>query len=197
MTLGEYKSKIAEVLKIKLTNYRLTSNDIEYLVDFIYEDIGSKVILSFYKQAIVLDDTLDEYDLDAMYVSINNDVLLNCMGVQDKDGKDITKMFRDKGNNVFEQLSGEYDGCGTGCPTTPLNGDTVYFVRQQIKDIENLTSREQALLLPAIIEGCIYHTQDAIPNPTGSNSTVQETNYHFQRYFQATENLLNQLPQRI
>ena len=46
-------------------------------------------------------------------------------------------------------------------------------------------------------EGLIFYTQDALPNPTGSNSPVGETNYHFQRFTQAKERLRNQLPQGI
>ena len=195
MTKEEFVSEIEKVAKIKLTNYRLTSNDLAYMIDSIYNEIASRVTLGFIEQDVVIDSDVEWYDLDALYVVVGEEKPMNTISIVDSNGYDISKFFTEKGLDTFRLSSCEIADC---CETICIqDGDIVTFNRKVIPDIDTLDESIQMALLSTVTEGMMYHFHDALPNPTASNTPMGETNFHYQRYYNSIQGLMNLFPQVI
>ena len=191
MTYDEYTSKIAELLKIKLTNYRLTGNDIEFLIRLVYDEIATEVNIKFYEFPTIVDRNVNLFDTS----SVTEDVPGSLLKVVDDRYVDITKYFKEVSFGVYkidrfcnvsvdEQILAE------------LDGREITFVREMIPDIETLSDRLQIQLLSVIVAGIMFHAHDSIPSPTSSNVPFNETGMYKSMYDKAIEQLKNKLPQR-
>lgn len=196
MLYTDWLIKITETIKIRSTNFRLSQNDIIYMVNNVYDEIGLEVNLDFVQQRVLIDKNTDVYDIDALYVAVANELPTDVMSIQDDNGYDLTKYFNQLGRNKYKanqymneeknyRFLSEYDG------------DYITFNRAVVPDIETLSVRLQTTIFNAVVQGIIFYTEDAIPNPVGDNSAATEANIQYQRYFQAKKNLIKILPQRI
>ncbi len=197
MTKIELSKKIENIAKIKLTNYRLTSNDLMYMVDFVYDEIVTRANIAFIKQDVIIDSNVEWYDLNALYVPVGNEKPMNTVSVVNDNGYSISKFFKEKGSNVFRLKDGDCDLPVCHDNICIEDGDTVTFNRHSIPDIELLDESLQIALVDTIMQGMMYHFHDSIPDPTSSNSTGQETNLHYQRYYNSIMGIKNMYPQTI
>ncbi len=196
MTYNDYIIKLTDTMKIRSTNYRLTQSDITIMANNIYEEIALECAIDFFRQTVVIDKTIDTYDLDSLYVTIGKEIPLSVISIKDHNGDSLDKVCREVGSNVF-RFSKFIDESINEAILDYLDGETIVFNRQVIPDIESLSTKIQTLIFNAVIEGIMWYTHDSIPNPTASNSPAQETNVHYQRYSDAKKLLKNNLPQRI
>ena len=192
MTYSNFEDRIVEMLKIKLTNYRMTSNDIMYLIQMVYEDISGEVNLDFYRQVMTVDSNLNLFDLNI--TSTNDDVIGLVVKVEDDNGLNISRMFIEVDKLVYKVNNYVCDAVDESW-LYEQDGRDITFIREFAPDITQLDTKQYSLLLSAVVEGCIFHTQDALPNPTSSNSPAGETNMHAQRYYNKIQQLRNKLPQ--
>lgn len=196
MTYNDYLIKITETMKIRSTNFRLSQNDIIIMVNNVYDEIGLEVNLDFIQQQVLIDKDTDEYDIDDLYTQVANELPTDVMSIQDENGYDLTKYFNPLGRNTFKvnrYLNEEKNYRFL----TEYDGKYMTFNRAVVPDIETLSVRLQTTLLKAIVQGLMYYTEDAIPNPVGDTSAMSESNIQYQRYFKAIESLKKILPQRI
>ena len=189
MTYGEFEGTITEIIKIRATNYRLTGNDIAYLIKSNYNEILNEVVIDFVEQKVKLQPDVNVYDLDALYAAASLGSPEECVSIITEDGYRV-EGFRNTENNVWV-----YDKFEDGSLDN-FDGRELIFRRIFIPDITELTTRQQRLLMPVIIEGIIYYVQDALPNPTTSQSPFPETNQHYAKYEMEKKKLMNRLPQR-
>jgi len=185
MTYDEFEYKITRIIKIRSTNYRMTSNDIHYLIEYIYDDICNTVVLDTYDQHVTIDNTTNSYDLDTLYTGSKD--LFEVVSIKTVDGYPV-RGFRHVDNNVYK-----YD---VYVADELSNQEKIVFTRIVKPKLAELSDTMYTMLTPAIAEGIVYFTQDALPNPTASGVPAQETNIHFQRYEKAKTDIINKLPQR-
>lgn len=196
MTYNDYLIKTTETMKIRSSNYRMTQNDIIYLVNNVFTEIATEVILKFNKQEVLMSADQKEYDLDSLYTPSGNEILLDVMSIRDSNGLEISELFNEVSPNVFQYKDFVHDD------TVELfmdmyDAETITFWRQEIPDIETISSKIQTIIFNALVEGILWYTHDNIPNPVSSNSPQGETNMYYQRYYKARENIKNLLPQRM
>ncbi len=190
MIYENFEKRIVELLKIRSTNYRMTSNDLYELMQLAYTDIFSTVVLDTFSQVVEVDATVDTYDLDALLTATVDGYLTETLSIKTEDGHKV-KGFRNLGHNVWKYDKFVFSENKIGY----LDRRNVVFERILIPDIKTLDIKMYNLILPIIVEGILFFTQDALPNPTSSNSPAGETNIHSQRYFAKIQQLRNTLPQ--
>ena len=192
MTYNDFLIKITETIKIRSANYRLTQNDIIFLTNNVYSEIARDLPLYTYKQEVLMDSRVDKYDLDALYTGTDNSVILGTYKILDNEDANLGTFFTFLSEYVCivkpELESAFYN---------KYDGEKVYFYRHSIKDIETLNAREQTLYFDVIINGIMYYTHTAIPNPTASDSPHSESNSYYQIYMRSKENLLNQVTRDV
>lgn len=196
MTYNDYLIKITETMKIRSSNYRLSQNDIIYLANNVFTEIGTEVVLEFIPQRVLIDKNVNEYDINALYTQIGNEIPLDVMSIFDYNGDSIEDKFKEIEPNVFRVNTSIYEGTND-LILDWLHGEECVFYRQVIPDIETLSTKLQTLIFNCLIEGMMWYTQDNIPNPISSGNPQSETNLYYQRYYKARENLKNLLPQRM
>ena len=196
MNYNEFKTQITELAKIKLTNYRLTTNDIANLISLVFEDIASQVNLDFYRATVAIDSDTNLFDTNphAGTGTVPNTGLL--IKVEDERGMNISKLFKEVSTGVYTV---DYHACVEvdDAWLVEHDGEDVVFIKELIPDVTKLTPQLYSLLLPVVLEGIIYHAQDAIPNPTSSNVPYAETGAHDDRYNHRIQQLKNKLPQVV
>ena len=183
-------------MQIRSTNFRLSQNDIILMASNVFEEIAIECALDFIQQQVLISKDIDEYDVGALYSQVGSEVAMDVMSIRDDNGWDIANYFVEIGRNKFKanlfineeknyRFLEEYDG------------RYITFNRQVVPDIESISDKTQTLIFNTMLQGIMFYTQDAIPNPTGDQSAMAETNLYYQRYFQAKKNLVKLLPQRI
>lgn len=190
MTYNDYLIKITETIKIRSTNYRLSQNDIIYLTNNVYAELMRELNFAPTKQAVALDQTEEEYALDTLYTTVGAEILFDAYKIEDKYGTEIGKYFTDLGNNTFqvkEELAtyfyNEYDL------------EIIYFLRHTMPDIEALDDRQQILMFDVIINGIMHYIEDALPNPTASDTPNANTKNTYAVFMKSIESLRNRFPQ--
>jgi len=197
MTYDDFSDKVTDILKIRLTNYRLTSNDIEFMIDFAYKDIATSIQVDLYRQERVVDKEIDVFDLNVFPVPpIGEEIHVGLlMKIEDEDGLSIDGMFTEVDPYIYKVNKFVDDRVNQEW-LNENDGKTITFIREYTPSVKRLDNRMYDMLFSVIVEGIIYYTQDALPNPTGSQSPFPETNQHYQKYEQSKMRLLNKLPQR-
>lgn len=196
MTYNDYLIKITNTMKLRSSNYRMTQNDIIYLANNVFTEIGTEVVLEFIPQEVLIDKTIDTYDINALYTQVGNEIPLDVMSIYDHNGDAADELFKEITPNVF-RVNTKLHQDVNDLTLDWMNGETCIFYRQVIPDIETLSNKLQTLIFNALIEGMLWYVHDNIPNPTSSNNPQAETNLYYQRYYKARETLKNILPQRM
>lgn len=195
MTFADYTTKVTETMKIRSTNYRLSSNDINYLMRDTFSEIATQVALDTIKQKVLIDKDTYVYDIQALYVPVNNELAMDVFAIEDDLGVDVSKFFVEIEPGVFSvskyMLQDTNDNFLKSYDQQELT-----FHRDVIVDIETINYKQQLLVFPALIEGMMAKTHDSIPNPTSSGNPMQETAQHYTLYENAIKKLLNEIPQR-
>lgn len=196
MTFTDFTTKVTETMKIRSTNYRLTTNDIDYLMRNVFNEITQDIALDFIHQQVLIDQETLVYDVQALYTPTANEIAMEVVSIVDDEGRDISQLFRETDYNVFtiDTLSNEYISKQI---LREYDGRYITFNRRVILDIEQLDYKQQLLVFPALVEGMMMYTHDAIPNPTASGFPQKETAQHYEMYYNAIKILKNQLPQRM
>lgn len=195
MTYANYIARITETMKIRSTNYRLTSNDIIYLANSVFTEIAQECTIDVVRQKVTMHIDTYEYDTNALYVPVGNEIALGVMSIRDKDNESVGRYFTNDGGGVFT-LSRFVSDEVNDAFLKHYDGEDITFNRAVIPDIETLDYRQQMLIFNALIEGMMMYTHDAIPNPTSSNAPSTETGQHYSMYQNAKALLKSQLPQR-
>ncbi len=196
MTYNDWLIKLTNTMQIRSTNYRLSQNDITLMANNVYEEIALECAIGFIRQEVIIDKTVDTYNLDALYTAVANEVPLNTMSIYDQDNNPLDKSCKEINENVFKFNKFMHEDTNEVILDF-LDGQTIFFYRQVIPDIETLSARNQVLIFNAMIEGIMWYTHDAIPNPTSSNSPEGDTNMYYQRFYKAKQTIIKQLPQRM
>lgn len=190
MTYNDYLIKVTEILKIRSSNYRLSQNDIIYMVNSVYEEIMKEINFSPIEQLVTMDDQVTEYDLNALYVPAGNEIALNVYRIVDKFGMSVGKYFTHLGRNIYQVKEEMQVFFYREYNTAPIT-----FHRQVVPDIEALDAREQMLLFNVIIEGILFYTQENVPNPTSSDTPNSGNKTNISLYASAINGLRDQFPQ--
>jgi len=190
MTYNDYLIKITETIKIRSVNYRLSQNDIIYMTNNVYTEIAIDLNMDPFEQSVTMDKDVFEYDLDALYTPVGNEILLDTYKILDTQGIDRGSFFNSPSKNVFVVKEGQQE-----CFMEEYDEDDIVFYRNQIPDIEALDNKVQILLFEAIINGIMYYTHSAIPSPVQSNVPFNETGMYYKLYRESIDRLRNQFPQ--
>ena len=192
MTYNDYLIKITETIKIRSVNYRLSQNDIIYLTNNVYMEVCRDIPMETYVQPVDLDRTVDGYDLDSLYVPVDASMLFGIYKILDHEDRNLESFFT---------FLTEYS-----CIVKPeledafydrYDGTRAYFYRHKIPDITKLSTKQQMLMFDVIVNGIMYYTHEAIPNPTASDSPHSESNAYFQMYMASKNNLMNQVTRDV
>ena len=193
MTYDNFEDKVVSMLKIRATNYRLTSNDISYMITSVFEDIQNSCVLKIHRQEVTIDRDIDTYDLDALYTPIGTEYLAQVVAIKNADGLSVNTYFNNIERYVYK-VSRMVNSEGF---LEVYDSEKISFYRQIVFKVEELPGDILDLIFNTVVEGILFYTQDALPNPTASQSPAQETNLHAVRYHSAKTALTNKLPQRI
>jgi len=192
MTIDEYEYKITEMLKIKLTNYRLTSNDIAFLLEMVYADIATKVNIAFHEVTLTVDSQNNLFDINPFIQP--GERLKQLISVKDYRKREISKLFEEVSPWVYKIDHYLYDGVDQDW-LDGFNGKDVTFIHSVIPDIDTLDDEMYMQLYNVFIAGIMYHAHDSIPAPTNSNVPFNETGMYKTLYDKEILYLTNRLPQ--
>jgi len=192
MTLDEYEYKITEMLKIKLTNYRLTSNDIAFLLEMVYADIATKVNIAFHEATLTVDSQNNLFDINPFIQP--EERLKRLVAIKDYRGNDISKFFIEDSQWVYK-IDHYLDTSVDDDILKVLDGKDITFIHSVIPDVSTLSDEMYMEMYNAIIAGIMYHAHDSIPSPTSSNVPFNETGMYKTLYDNEIAYLVNRLPQ--
>ena len=181
-------------MQIRSTNYRLSQNDITLMISNVFEEIAKSCNLETYEQQVLIDVLTPSYDLEALYSNTGNEYLMEVLKIVDDEGYNVSKFFRETLGYVFTVDTNTYDNINE---LFLSEYDTKYitFTRVVIPDIESLSTKQQMLLFDVIINGIMYYTHVAIPNPTASDTPNTESKSYYQVYMKSIDMLKNRFPQ--
>ena len=191
MTYSDYLSKITETIKIRATNFRLSQNDIIYMTNNVFTEIASRVNFSPIRQEVIISPDTEDYDLDALFLVEDATIALDCYKITDGNDIVLSDFIVNTHSNVFQI---KYSTAAFF--HSYYDGETINFFRENIPDIEFLDSRIQMLLFEAIVNGIMYYTQAALPNPTASETPMHESSQYYRVYMKSIEGLIARFPQR-
>ncbi len=190
MTYANYIEKITETIKIRSVNYRLSQNDIVYMSNNVFVEISRDINMDPVIQEVVMDEDVTDYDLDALYVALDNSVPLDVYRIEDEFGTSVSKYFKHLKTNVY-QVREEF----AECFFDEYDEDTIKFFRTSIPDFTTISNKMQVLLFDVIINGIMFYTHSAIPSPTSSGVPHEETGGYYKMYKESIERLRNSFPQ--
>ena len=191
MTYNDYLIKITETIKIRATNFRLSQNDIIYMANNVFVEIASMVNLDPMKQDITIVKDINDYDLNALHVVVDNTILLDCYKIRDNNGIPMEKFFAEIDKDTFQIKYNTEDFFHR-----EYDDRIISFFRETIPDIEQIDLRMQLLIFEAIINGIMYYTQIALPNNVTSESPMNQSSQFYNAYMKSVEKLIEKFPQR-
>ena len=205
-TYSEFEDRIVDMLKIRSRNYAHSDCEIRSIINTVYEDIQNTVLLEVYKQPY----TVSKDEL--VFTLRNNNAPLSQLpnGEEIYDESKATEVYRDVLEIVNKDdlsimhllhltelpstwMWNTYAPCNTCQIPDCFDGEEIYFIRKKISDIEHLPGNVYTSILNAMLEGCMYYIQTAIP----SGMDEREGNMSYQRFYNAKKALFNIYPQHI
>ncbi len=187
-TYSDFISRIGSVIKIRSKNFVNTDCSIEELIRLVYNDIMTKINLSFVKDEYLMDGSesfkikIDNQDKEDPSSEIT-EYYGEPSDIVDADDYCITELLQKIDDYTYKWISSEL--------AEQFNTKYISFVRPVHYDMEYLPGRLYHDIFPSMIEGVMYHIEVSIPSQTDG----QLSNLTYQRYYQERQNLINRFPQ--
>lgn len=192
---SDWEEQIVKMIKIRSANYVETDCDIEALIDTVYQDINNTVMLNRYKQSHLVQDvgsfTILNDDGD---VGDPNSMRTRYTDVLDiVDEYDVSILERLHKTNESSWTWNNYGGCTDNGVPAHFVGETIYFIRKSVTEIDRLPLEMLSKLTNPMLEGIMYYIQTALPNQVDG----QVGNWSYQRYFNAKKAIMNMDSQHV
>lgn len=182
-----FKDNIEKMVKIRSANYVESDCDILAMIETVYEDIQSEVLLDTIKQEWVTDGE-EEFTIPNYNSEIEDNIIEKYTNVLDiVDEYDVSIL---DALHMTDDETWRWDSRYSG-PSEFPSGTSIFFIRKKISDLSSLDPLAYGDLTVAILEGVMYFIQTAIPNQVDG----QVGNYSYQRYYNAKKELANKHPQ--
>ncbi len=184
----DFETHVINMIKIRSKNFVNTDCDMDVLINLVYTDIMTKIILDWTKDEYLCDGsetiTIKENNFDSTIIDF---VVTEKYGLP----TDIVDEYDYHIDKVLERVNTYEYKFVTEDLADEFNGKNIYFIRPIEYDITTLPSRYYDEILNALIEGIMYHIEVSIPSQVDG----QISNMFYQRYFSEKQKLVDKYPQ--
>ena len=208
MTYDKFIETIKRQATMMIVNYEIDDQELDTLIEIVYNDISSHVSLMQFNQVVELDDSIKTYDLnELLYLETgNNTQMLGAYAIFTKCGIDVSKCWEETCKDTYCMV--ENADCGfSAYPTTEepdlthpgmtIKKKYVVFKRHVIPDLKLLSPSLQQAIQNAMVQGIIERATEMIPSPTGSQAPMQEEGYRQSRYENEKTKLVNKFAEYV
>ena len=188
-TYEEFVDRVEQMIKYRSKNYVNTDCDIHGIIDTVYNDIASDVVLAWnVYEFIIVDPSVKDYVLPKDNRT-NDDV--TTITERYYDIFDIADEDRNRLLPYFISIDRYTIRVEDDVFRSRMKDQKVLVLRNMVQDIKVLDPEMYMRLLSPMLEGIMYYIEDSIPSQVDG----QLANLHFQRFYNAKRAIKDQLPQ--
>jgi hypothetical protein len=184
---GDFKTNLEKMIMIRAANYVEVDCDIHVLIETVYNDIQNEVLMQYESYPIMITSSDMSFELPPLSLGGSRQYT-DVLDIVDINEYSILEYFHEVSNNVWQFNN-------KPCTTDVVmnDGDTVFFVRKVIIDIEELPLEWYQKITTTMLEGVMYYIQTAIPNQVDG----QVGNFSYKRYYNAKKALIDSSSQHM